>query len=187
MQSCLPAAPHTLYRVHCELGCVESGITARSSTAIMNCRDTLPGTYFITPLSLRQARKKQLQGCTGCSFALEKAPSFMWEVSNLRPSPLPNGPPPRHICGTATSTRHRLLAPPLAATARHARHRCNSPPNSLRSLQHHHSLGRWLTVQSSECILYCPRCARHASHRVTFHLIQDEAAHADLPPTRCDG
>ena len=130
MQSCLPAAPHTLYRVHCELGCVESGITARSSTAIMNCRDTLPGTYFITPLSLRQARKKQLQGCTGCSFALEKAPSFMWEVSNLRPSPLPDGPPPPHhippaapphLHATACSLRHS--PPPLATLATAATHR----------------------------------------------------------------
>ena len=117
--------------------------TARSSSAIDRIVrfKTRGGTYFITPpLSLRQARKKQLQGCIRVLF--EKAPSLRWEVSNLQTVTLvlPNGPPPPHhippaapphLHATACSLRH---SPPPLATARH---RCNSPPNSLRSLQHH--------------------------------------------------
>ena len=73
--------------------------TARSSSAIDRIVrfKTRGGTYFITPpLSLRQARKKQLQGCIRVLF--EKAPSLRWEVSNLQTVTLvlPNGPPPPH-------------------------------------------------------------------------------------------
>ena len=172
MQSCLPAAPHTLYRVHCELGCVESGITARSSTAIMNCRDTRPGTYFITPLSLRQARKKQLQGCTGCSFALEKAPSFRWEVSNLRPSPLPNG---LHHLITYPLRHRRIYTPPLARSATRRHRSPRSPPLQLTAK---------LTAITAAPSFFGP-LAHRAEFRVYSLLSQVRASRispSNLPP-----